>query len=163
MIRTTLPAGRLGAPAAVRAYKQLKMAERAFRTMKDTIEIRPIHHHLENRVRAHIFLCMLAYYVAFELHATPPPTAVHRRHPTRPSRPGRARDPLPLSPREGRQRHAPPTGIPAHTLPDLLADLATLCRNTIRIGQAEHTLTRLTTPTPLQTRALELLDITLHP
>ena len=66
-IRTTLPADRLGAAAAVRAYKQLKMAERAFGTMKDTIEIRPIHHHLETRVRAHVFLCMLAYYVSFEL------------------------------------------------------------------------------------------------
>ena len=67
VIRTTLPADRLGAPAAVRAYKQLKLAEHAFRTMKDTIEIRPIHHHLADRVRAHVFLCMLAYYVAFEL------------------------------------------------------------------------------------------------
>ena len=68
-IRTTLPADKLGAAAAVRAYKQLKLNERAFKTMKDTIEIRPIHHHLEDRVRAHIFLCMLAYYIAYELHA----------------------------------------------------------------------------------------------
>jgi hypothetical protein len=67
-IRSTVAADKLGAPAAVRVYKQLKMAERAFRTMKDTIEIRPIHHHLEPRVRAHIFLCTLAYYIAFELH-----------------------------------------------------------------------------------------------
>ena len=63
--------------AVVRAYKQLKMAERAFRTMKDTLEMRPIHHHLETRVRAHIFLCMLAYYLAFELHHDSP-TAVYR-------------------------------------------------------------------------------------
>src|ERR1019366_6527791 len=66
------PAVTLGAPAAVRAYKQLKMAERAFGTMKDTIEIRPIHHHLETRVRAHVFLCMLAYYVSFELQTRLP-------------------------------------------------------------------------------------------
>ncbi|MCA1681252.1 MAG: IS1634 family transposase, partial [Actinobacteria bacterium] len=69
VIRTTCAATKLESPAAVvRTYKQLKMAERAFRTMKDQIEIRPIHHHLEDRVRAHAFLCMLAYYVAFELH-----------------------------------------------------------------------------------------------
>ena len=68
VIRTTCAAD-LGPAAVVRAYKQLKMAERAFRTMKTALEIRPIHHHLEDRVRAHVFLCMLAYYVAFELEA----------------------------------------------------------------------------------------------
>src|SRR5918995_1908695 len=67
VIRTTCPPEQLSATATVRAYKQLKHNERAFRTMKDTIEVRPIHHHLEDRVRAHIFLCMLAYYVSFEL------------------------------------------------------------------------------------------------
>ena len=67
VIRTSCPADQLSAPATVRAYKQLKLAERAFKTMKSTIEIRPIHHHLEDRVRAHAFLCMLAYYVSFEL------------------------------------------------------------------------------------------------
>ena len=55
-----------------------------------------------------------------------------------------------------------PTGYPAHTLTDLLADLATICRNTVRIGHAEHTFTRLTTPTPLQAHTLELLDIKHH-
>ncbi len=55
-----------------------------------------------------------------------------------------------------------PTGHAAHTLTDLLSDLGTLCRNTIRIGTAEHTFTRLTTPTPLQAHALQLLDVKLH-
>ena len=58
--------------------------------------------------------------------------------------------------------HTTPTGHAAHTLTDLLADLGTLCRNTVRIGTAEHTFTRLTTPTPLQADALQLLDIKLH-
>lgn len=160
-IRTTVAADKLGAQAAVRAYKQLKMAERAFRTMKDTIEIRPIHHHLEDRVRAHIFLCTLAYYVAFELHqrltallfsdetptANTDPIAPATRSPSAQAKAGSART-----------QH----GYPAHTLPDLLADLATLCRNTLRIGESEHTLTRLTTPTKLQATALGLLDIKLH-
>ena len=159
-IRTTVAADKLGAHAAVRAYKQLKMAERAFRTMKDTIEIRPIHHHLKDRVRAHIFLCTLAYYVAFELHqrltellftdetptAKTDPVTAATRSPSAHAKAGSART-----------QH----GYPAHTLPDLLADLGTICRNTMRIGESEHTLTRLTTPTPLQATALQLLDIKL--
>jgi Transposase DDE domain len=159
-IRTTVAPDKLGAPAAVRAYKQLKMAERAFRTMKDTIEIRPIHHHLETRVRAHIFLCTLAYYIAFELHqrlaellftddaptTSTDPVAPANRSPSAHAKAGSART-----------SH----GHPAHTLPDLLADLGTLCRNTLRIGDSEHTFTRLTRPTPLHATALQLLDIKL--
>ena len=160
-ICTTLPAVTLGAPAAVRAYKQLKMAERAFGTMKDTIEIRPIHHHLETRVRAHVFLCMLAYYVAFELHARLPELLFTDETPLAQA------DPVKPATRSASARAkagSATTGHdhPAHTLTDLLADLGTLCRNTVRIGHAEHTFTRLTTPTPLQTHALQLLDIKLH-
>ncbi len=160
-IRTTLPVDQLAAPAAVRAYKQLKLAERAFRTMKDTIEIRPIHHHLETRVRAHVFLCMLAYYVAFELHQRLPELLFTDETPLAPA------DPIAPATRSP-SAHAKagsattPTSHPAHTLPDLLADLGTLCRNTLRIGHAKHTFTRLTTPTPLQADALKLLDVKLH-
>ena len=160
-IRTTLTAQTLGASAAVRAYKQLKMAERAFGTMKDTIEIRPIHHHLETRVRAHVFLCMLAYYVSFELQQRLPELLFTDETPLAPA------DPVKPATRSRSARAKAgsaitPTGFPAHTLTDLLADLGTLCRNTVRIGTAEHTFTRLTTPTPLQAHALQLLDITLH-
>ena len=104
---------------------------------------------------------MLAYYVAFELHARLPEllftdeTPLAQADPVKPatrSRSARAKAGSATTTNE----------YLAHTLTDLLADLGTLCRNTIRIGHAEHTLTRLTTPTPLQTRALELLDITLH-
>lgn len=161
VIRTTLPAQRLGAPAAVRAYKQLKLAEHAFKTMKDTIEIRPIHHHLETRVRAHIFLCMLAYYVAYELEhrltsllfTDDTPIA-----PTDPVKPA-TRSPSAHS-KAGSARTA--DDFPAHTLPDLLADLGTLTRNQIDTSASDHTFTRLTTPTPLQTQALKLLDVKLH-
>jgi transposase len=160
-IRTTLAADTLGAPAAVRAYKQLKMAERAFGTMKDTIEIRPIHHHLETRVRAHVFLCMLAYHVSFELQARLPELLFTDDTPLTPA------DPVKPATRSASARAkagsaTTPTGHPAHTLTDLLADLGTLCRNTLRIGHAEHTFTRLTTPTPLQAGALQLLDVKLH-
>jgi Transposase DDE domain len=160
-IRTTLPGQTLSAPAAVRAYKQLKTAERAFGTMKDAIEIRPIHHHLETRVRAHVFLCMLAYYVSFELHARLPELLFTDQTPLAPT------DPVKPATRATTARakassHTSPDGHPANTLTDLLTDLGTICRNTVRIGHAEHTFTRLTAPTPLQAHALELLNITLH-
>ena len=160
-IRTTLPAETLGAPAAVRAYKQLKMAERAFGTMKDTIEIRPIHHHLETRVRAHVFLCMLAYYVSFELQTRLPELLFTDDTPLAPADPVK---PATRSASAHKKAASATTtdGYPAHTLTDLLADLGTLCRNTVRIGHAEHTFTRLTTPTPLQADALGLLDVKLH-
>jgi transposase len=161
VIRTTLPATRLGAPAAVRAYKQLKLAEHAFKTMKDTIEIRPIHHHLENRVRAHIFLCMLAYYVAYELEDRLTPLLFTDDTPLAPTDPVKpATRSASAHAKAGSARTA--DDFAAHTLPDLLADLGTLTRNQIRTSASEHTFTRLTTPTPLQAHALDLLDIKLH-
>lgn len=161
VIRTTVTTGKLGAAAAVRAYKQLKMAERAFRTMKDTLQIRPVHHHLEPRVRAHIFLCMLAYYVAFELGARLAPLMFTDETPLAPIDPVA---PATRSPAAKTKAASARTtdDFPAHNLTDLLADLATLARNEVRIGASEHTYTRLTTPTALQARALELLDIKLH-
>ena len=161
VIRTTLAQRKLGAPAAVRAYKQLKHSEHAFRTMKDTIEIRPIHHHLEDRVRAHVFLCMLAYYVAYEFEHRLTPLLFTDDTPLAPSDPVKPaiRSPSARA-KAGSARTA--EDFPAYTLPDLLADLATICRNQIRIGTSEHTLTRLTTPTQLQDRALTLLNVKLH-
>jgi DDE family transposase len=161
VIRTTCPPEQLSAPATVRAYKQLKLAERAFRTMKDTIEIRPIHHHLEPRVRAHVFLCMLAYYVCFELHARLTPLLFTDETPLTPA------DPVAPAQRSAAANakagsHTTPDDLPAHNLTDLLSDLGTICRNQIRIGASEHTFARLSTPTALQARALDLLDITLH-
>jgi hypothetical protein len=160
VIRTTCPAEQLSSQAAVRAYKQLKMAERAFRTMKDTLEVRPIHHHLETRVRAHIFLCMLAYHVTFELAQRLAPILFTDPAPLAPT------DPVAPARRSTAAKAKISTastedGHPASSLPDLLAELATIARNTIRIGRAEHTYTRLTKPTPLQAKALALLDIKL--
>ena len=69
VVRTTCPADQLTTQAVVRVYKQLKMAERAYRTIKDALDVRPIRHHLEDRVEAHFFLFLLAYYLLFELQA----------------------------------------------------------------------------------------------
>jgi hypothetical protein len=160
VLRTTVPAGDLGTPAVVRAYKQLKMAERAFRTMKDTLLIRPIYHHLEDRVKAHVFLCMLAYHVCFELRARLTPLLFDDETPLTPIDPvAPARRSPTAHAKAGTARTA--DGHPAHTLTDLLAELGTLCRNHIRVGGSEHTFTQHTDPTPLQARALELLDLKL--
>jgi hypothetical protein len=161
VIRTTCTTTRLHTPAAVvRAYKQLKVAERAFRTMKDQIEIRPIHHHLEDRVRAHAFLCMLAYYVAFELHQRLTPLLFTDQTPLAPTDPVAPAQRSPTAKAKAGSAHTP-DGHPAHSFSDLLAELGTLCRNQVRIGHREHTYTRLTKPTDLQARAFELLDLKL--
>jgi hypothetical protein len=161
VIRTTCPTTELSSAAAVvRAYKQLKLAERAFRTMKDQIEIRPIHHHLEDRVRAHAFLCMLAYYVAFELQARLAPLLFTDTEPLSPI------DPVAPATRSAAAKAKAATakttdGYHAYSFGDLIAELGTLCRNQLRIGAADHTITRHTTPTQPQARAFELLDIKL--
>ena len=162
VIRTTCTTSKLESPAAVvRAYKQLKLAERAFQTMKDQIEIRPIHHHLETRVRAHAFLCMLAYYVAFELHLRLAPLLFTDTEPLSPTDPvAPAQRSAAAKAKAGSART--PDGHTAHSFTDLIAELGTLCRNELRIGGAEHTFRRLTTPTNLQARALELLGVRLH-
>jgi len=160
VLRTSCPPEQLGTAAVVRAYKQLKMAERAFRTMKDALEIRPIYHHLEDRVRAHAFLCMLAYYVAFELQLRLAPLLFSDETPL-----------ASLDPVAPAQRSAAATakaasartseGLCVSSFADLLAELGTLCRSELRIGGIEHTFRRLTTPSDLQARAFELLGIKL--
>ncbi|MCA1701485.1 MAG: IS1634 family transposase, partial [Actinobacteria bacterium] len=159
IIRTTCTAEQISARAAVRAYKQLKVNERAFRAMKDSLEIRPVYHHLEDRVRAHIFLCMLAYYLTYELTLRLAPLLFTDDTPTTnidPVAPARR------SPQGQANASAQRTncGHRAHTLPDLLSDLATLCRNTLRIHNGA-TFTRLSEPTPLQATTLQLLDVKL--
>jgi hypothetical protein len=160
VIRTTCQPHKLTSQATVRAYKQLKVAERAFRTIKDTLQIRPIHHHLETRVRAHAFLCMLTYYVSFELRTRLTPLLFDDETPLAPTDPVSPARRSPTANTKAGSHHTE-HGYPAHTLPDLLADLGTLCRNHLRIGHSQHTFTRLTTPTQLQATALELTGIRL--
>lgn len=161
VLRTDQNARRLSAPAVVRVYKQLKVAESAFNAMKSPeIEIRPIHHHLEPRVRAHVFLCMLAYYVQFELRQRLKPLLFDDPTPSTPLCPVKPAQRSPAALLKANTQTTP-DGYVAHDLPDLLADLGTLCRNTIRVATSKTTFTQLTTPTPLQARAFELLDLKL--
>jgi transposase len=163
VIRTGLPKKQMSAPEAVRSYKALTQVERAFRSLKTMdLKIRPIHHWLENRVRAHIFLCMLAYYVEWHLleawrpllFADEDQAAKATRDPVAPAKRSAAA-------LEKVHSHSTEDGTPAHSLRTLIAELATLVRNTCRTpGALEHpaTFDILTTPTPLQRRAFELID-----
>jgi hypothetical protein len=158
VLRTSVAAERLDAPDVVRAYKQLKEVERDFRVLKGPeLEIRPIHHRLEHRVRAHVFLCTLALYVEWHLRHAWRELTFHDEHP--PQRP----DPVAKatrSPAADRKATTKTTscGQPAHSLRTLLAELRLQTRNSIRVANSPATFTKLTRPTPLQARALELAD-----
>jgi hypothetical protein len=163
VIRTGLPKKHMSAPEAVRSYKALAQVERAFRSLKTVdLKIRPIHHRLESRVRAHIFLCMLAYYVEWHLieawrpllFADEDQAAKATRDPVAPAKRSAAA-------LEKIHTHSTEDGTPAHSLRTLIAELATLVRNTCRSpGAVEHpaTFDLLTMPTALQRRAFELID-----
>lgn len=157
-LRTSLARDRLDAPGVVRAYKQLGEVEKNFRTLKGPdLQIRPIHHRLEHRVRAHILLCMLALYIEHHLREVWRELTFTDEHP--PERP----DPVARATRSPTadtkaQTRRTTTGHPAHTFHSLLAELATQTRNTIRIPGSDSTFTKLANPTPLQDRALELAE-----
>jgi hypothetical protein len=160
VLRTTCPTEQLTTQAVVRVYKQLKMAERAYRTIKDALDVRPIRHHLTDRVQAHFFLFLLAYHLLFELHARLAPMLFTDDTPLTPADPvAPARRSPAANTKAGRART--PDGLPAYNLTDLIAELGTICRNQLRIGESEHTFPRLTKPNPIQAKALTLLDIKL--
>jgi hypothetical protein len=163
IIRTSVPATQMDAPGCVRSYKALAHVERAFRSLKTIdLKVRPIHHRLADRVRAHIFLCMLAYYVEWHMReawrelmfADTDPQAKALRDPVAPAR----RSPAALA---KITRHTLDDGTPAHDFATLLAELATIVRNTCRTPHAEPeapTFEIITTPNPKQRRAFELLQ-----
>lgn len=161
VIRTAEPASRIGSAAVVRAYKQLKVNERTFKVMKTPLEIRPIHHRLEDRVRAHAFLCMLAAYIQFELTRRLAPMLFTDDTPLAPADPVA---PAQRSPQAAAKASSARTtdGQTTHSFEDLLGNLGTLCRNTIRITGSPHTFTKLTTPTELQANAFQLTGVKLR-
>jgi transposase len=158
VLRTSVAADALPAADVVRSYKQLAHVERAFKTFKGPeLEIRPIHHRLEDRVRAHVFLCMLAYYLTWHLReAWTELLFKDEQPPTSPDPVAKARrsDAAQRKARTKRTRH----DTPAHSFTSLIDDLATLTRNTIRIPGVQATYDKLTEPTPLQARALDLAE-----
>ncbi len=163
IIRTSVKAERMDAAACVRTYKSLAQVERAFRSLKTMdLKVRPIHHHLEGRVRAHIFLCMLAYYVEWHMReawrelmfADCDQQALATRDPVAPARRSDAAMKKVAS-------HRLDDGSPAHSLQTLMSELSTIVRNTCRApngAQGAPTFEITTTPTVKQKRALELIN-----
>ncbi len=158
VLRTSVAAGRLDSADVVRAYKDLQHVEQAFRVLKGPeLQIRPIHHRLEHRVRAHVFSAMLALYLERHLRDAWAELTFQDQQP-----PHRA-DPVAKASRST-SAHAKAatkrttTGQPAHSFASLLAELATQTRNTIRLPGTQATFHRLTEPTDLQAHALKLAN-----
>jgi hypothetical protein len=157
ILRTSVRENELST-ADVRSYKLLAQVERGFRTFKGPeLEIRPIHHRLEERVRAHVFLCMLAYYLTWHLRAAWTPLLFTDEDPS-PSPDPVAKATRSPSALTKAQTKRSPTGEPLHSYKSLLAELATLTRNTIRLPGTHATFDKLSEPTAVQTRALELVE-----
>jgi hypothetical protein len=162
VIRTSVPAEELSAEDAVGAYKHLSTVERAFRSTKTVdLEIRPIHHRNEPRVRAHVFLCMLAYYVEWHMRRALAPLLFDDHDRANAQRQGRsvvARAERSEAAKRKAKTRRTAEGYPVHSFQTLLKDLATLTSNRVRIAGARFD--QLSRPTPLQQRAFELLGVT---
>lgn len=164
IVRTSLDADALDAHRAVVAYKSLARVERAFRTLKSArLRVRPVYVYGAERVRAHVFLCILACHVEWHLRRRLAPMLFEDDDPdgagtqrTSPVQPARTSE-------QARRKSATrrtAEGLPAHSLPSLLDDLATLTLNTMHLpDNPDNRFNVPTQPTPLQRRAFELLDV----
>ena len=166
VIRTNVPQRALSGEQVVRAYKRLSAVEQAFRSLKSVdLHIRPIFHHKEERVRAHVFLCMLAYYVEWHMREKLAPLLFDEEDwPAAEAARASAVAPAQRSPRTLAKSATKRTaeGLPVHSFRTLLQDLATLTRNHIvPKDTAMPPFDMLSLPTPLQQRAFTLLDLRL--
>jgi len=164
IIRTSLSADAMAAQDVVGAYKQLSVVERAFRSYKSIdLKVRPIHHRLETRVRAHVFLCMLAYYVEWHMRKALAPILFDDEEPQL----GKARRRSVVAPAQ-RSKSADAKArkkrtvddFPVHSFQTLIEDLATICRNRIQPNlPGAPAFDKLTAQTPLQEKAFRLLQV----
>jgi transposase len=160
VLRTSEPAERLTAEGTVRSYKSLAEVERAFRCLKGIdLLVRPIRHRTEDRVPAHIFLCLLAYYVEWHLRRAWAPLLFEdeerpeerkRRDPILPAKPS-------ASAQAKKRSHETVDGLPVHSFETLLSELASRARVTYELAREDSKLTfrQVPEPTPLQARAYE--------
>jgi hypothetical protein len=147
----------LAAAGIVRAYKQLKEAEKGFAGIKGPLEVRPIHHRLEDRVRSHLLICMLAEYVRWHLRHAWAELLFQDEGPRSNTDPvAKATRSREATRKAGRRRSA--QHEPCHTIQSLFDELENRTRNTIRVNGTEATFSKLSTPTELQARALALID-----
>ena len=161
VIRTSVPAEKLSSDKVVGCYKRLSDVERAFRSLKSVdLKIRPIYHHLADRVKAHVFLCMLSYYVEWHMRQALAPILFDDEDPQAAETARKSIvAPAERSPKAKSKDSLKQTddGIPVHSFQTLLKDLATLTRNEVRVG--EQTMQMLATPTIVQQRAFQLLQV----
>ncbi len=159
VLRTNLAEETLAAPDVVRSYKQLAHAEQAFRTLKSPeLEIRPIRHRREDRVRAHAFLCLLAYYLEWHLRQAWAPLLFIDEQPPLSGDPVAKAERSPAAKRKAStQRTA--TGDVCHSFASLLAELALIVRDTNRITDTDAVFTKVTNANSTQARALALVGL----
>ena len=167
VIRTSVEAETLDAPETVRAYKSLSQVEQAIRSYKTVdLKVRPIYHHLENRVRAHVFLCMLAYYVEWHMRQALAPVLFDDE--LSGSIKAKSSDVVAPAKRSKKalakaRKKKTQDKFPVHSFSTLMADLATITLNTIssKLEETNLTFEKITQPTPLQQKALNLLGVSL--
>lgn len=163
VIRTSVSAERLGAEAVVQAYKDLAEVEQAFRVMKGfALEVGPIRHRLEERVRAHVFLCMLARYVRWHMEKALAPMLLTDHDPQ--GAEGRRTSVVAPAQRSTAgerkvRRRRTDDGDPARSFDTLMKGLMTLAKNETRVQGTEATFDKYTQPTPLQEKAFGLLGV----
>ena len=167
VVRTSVNSGALDAGSTVKAYKQLSNAERAFRSLKTIdIEVRPIHHRHPNRVRAHVFLCMLAYYVEWHMRQALKPILFDDHDKASADA---ARTSIVAKAKRSQAANAKAAtkrtdeGIPVHSFQSLLGDLATITRNIMALNaQSDATFTLYPQLTEVQARAFQLLGVAVN-
>jgi transposase len=164
VVRTSLAEATLGDAETVRSYKSLSLVERGFRCIKTVdLQVRPVHHWLAGRVRAHVFLCMLAYYLEWHMRRHLAPMLFDDAH--KEEAEAQRRSVVAQAQRSKAAVKKQTTGLtedglPVHSFRSLLADLATLARNTITTAISPLCpLTVLTRPTPIQQKAFDLLGV----
>jgi Transposase DDE domain len=162
VLRTSLPEHTLGRDDVVLRYKNLADVERFFRTLNSELDVRPIRHRLADRVRAHMFLRMLSYYISWHMKAALAPILFVDND--KPAAAAKRANPVAAAQRSDQAltkaaRKRTPEDTPVHSFTSLLTDLATLCANQIQPADDMPAFTMPTSPTPLQRRAFELLDL----
>jgi hypothetical protein len=159
VLRTPVPASQLEAPAVVAAYKNLARVERDFRHIKsDDLDLRPVFHRLEERVRAHVLICMLACYLTWHLRQAWAPLTFTDERPPRPDNPvAPARRSAAAQAKASAQHDA--AGRPYRSFRGLLGHLATLTRNQVRFASAPAEVPMLTEPTSEQRQAFDLIGV----
>jgi hypothetical protein len=157
VLRTPVPADELDASAVVTAYKNLKYVERDFRHIKsDDLDLRPVFHRLEERVRGHVLICMLACYLTWHLRRAWAPLTFTDENPPAPGNPVTPASRSPAAQAKASAQRDP-AGQPYRSFRDLLDHLATLTRNQVRFAATQVTVPMLTEPTSTQREAFSLL------